>query len=539
MKHTRHLLAAQFKRLSSVPPGGMFLVAACLLWHCLLSVCEGGVSPGGDTLCHLVSGDSLTFLARLRGGGPGGLALFHTLWSGLELERCTVQPELRITRAHLALCLERRRHRHRPPPGEEGRSLRLGERLRILQRLAAARCRLTAGPASPWDHPGRWDRERERERGARRYRRSLTWTVPGTIWCGAGDSAENFSDLGMFDKTDFCCREHDHCAHKIAAFEYNYGTRNFRLHTVSHCDCDYRFKKCLLGVNNTLSTVVGITFFNLLQVPCFILKPVKHCVKKSWLSGCQVTEVVPMAIFHPQSAYHYTQPPAGGAGVGLWPTPTGSPMTTTRVNQNGSGFVYPSSRLDTAQGAQSMNKKKCKKCGGHQKQEAKAPSHDVLKWRADSSRTCKCYRSLDRCEHKILPWEFKFSHYNQEPKTLYHCACTRRLAKRMKWGVNVNRVEELFSKFVSLNCFQLKLSSKNCNQEELVGCKNRSSSPMAILFKPRYLQRFLKVRRTAEESLYPLPDEQESNQNATFNSTDSVKLYDKCLQMIRALTVKP
>ncbi|XP_032899581.1 group 3 secretory phospholipase A2 isoform X2 [Amblyraja radiata] len=346
-----------------------------------------------------------------------------------------------------------------------------------------------------------------------------------------------------FDQTDFCCREHDHCERKIAAFEYKYGTLNIRLHTVSHCDCDDRFKKCLLGVNNTISKMVGLTFFNLLKVPCFSLEPVKHCVKKSWLSSCQVTEAAPKAIFHSQSTFYDTQPPAGGAGEASWPTPTGSPKTTTRVNQNANGvsrgFVYPSSRLDTAQGARSMNKKKCKKCGGRQKQGTKAPSQDVLKWRAGSPRTCNCCRPLDRCEHKILPWEFKFSHYNQGPKTLYHCDCTRRLAKQMKGEVNVNRLKELFFKFVSHNCFQLKMSSKNCNQEELVGCDNRSSSPMAVLFKPRYLQRFLKVQRTAEESLSPLPDGQEGNQNATFNSTNSVKLYDKCLQMIRALTVKP
>ncbi|XP_032899580.1 group 3 secretory phospholipase A2 isoform X1 [Amblyraja radiata] len=516
----------------------MFL-AGCLLYLLSVPPAAASLSPGERTLCHLVSGDravrSLTFLARL-GGGPGRLVLFHTLWSGRGLERCTVQSGFLITRHYLAFCLERR---HRPgPEGEkekEGRFLRVGEpesRLRILQQLAAARCRLTVTPGSP----------RRRERAAtRRHRRS--WTVPGTIWCGAGDTAEKFSDLGRFDQTDFCCREHDHCERKIAAFEYKYGTLNIRLHTVSHCDCDDRFKKCLLGVNNTISKMVGLTFFNLLKVPCFSLEPVKHCVKKSWLSSCQVTEAAPKAIFHSQSTFYDTQPPAGGAGEASWPTPTGSPKTTTRVNQNANGvsrgFVYPSSRLDTAQGARSMNKKKCKKCGGRQKQGTKAPSQDVLKWRAGSPRTCNCCRPLDRCEHKILPWEFKFSHYNQGPKTLYHCDCTRRLAKQMKGEVNVNRLKELFFKFVSHNCFQLKMSSKNCNQEELVGCDNRSSSPMAVLFKPRYLQRFLKVQRTAEESLSPLPDGQEGNQNATFNSTNSVKLYDKCLQMIRALTVKP
>lgn len=45
---------------------------------------------------------------------------------------------------------------------------------------------------------------------------------------------------GAHQETDKCCREHDHCQHVIHPFTYKYGYRNFRWHTISHCDCDNR-----------------------------------------------------------------------------------------------------------------------------------------------------------------------------------------------------------------------------------------------------------------------------------------------------------
>jgi len=36
-------------------------------------------------------------------------------------------------------------------------------------------------------------------------------TVPGTKWCGPGNTAANFEDLGRERETDKCCRAHDHC----------------------------------------------------------------------------------------------------------------------------------------------------------------------------------------------------------------------------------------------------------------------------------------------------------------------------------------
>lgn len=44
----------------------------------------------------------------------------------------------------------------------------------------------------------------------------------------------------MFHGPDLCCREHDQCPQTISPLQFNYGIRNFRFHTISHCDCDAR-----------------------------------------------------------------------------------------------------------------------------------------------------------------------------------------------------------------------------------------------------------------------------------------------------------
>ncbi|XP_050442837.1 phospholipase A2 phaiodactylipin-like isoform X2 [Adelges cooleyi] len=34
---------------------------------------------------------------------------------------------------------------------------------------------------------------------------------PGTKWCGPGNIAKNYTDLGVYKEEDMCCRDHDHC----------------------------------------------------------------------------------------------------------------------------------------------------------------------------------------------------------------------------------------------------------------------------------------------------------------------------------------
>ncbi|NWS03953.1 PA2G3 phospholipase, partial [Motacilla alba] len=116
------------------------------------------------------------------------------------------------------------------------------------------------------------------------------------------------ASAGLFRGPDRCCREHDQCWAQITALQFNYGIRNYRLHTVSHCDCDARFRRCLLAINDTVSNIIGVTFFNLLEVPCFVLEESEKCIQWHWWSGCERYGVVPLARMVQQSQYHPSLP---------------------------------------------------------------------------------------------------------------------------------------------------------------------------------------------------------------------------------------
>ena len=72
----------------------------------------------------------------------------------------------------------------------------------------------------------------------------------GTKWCGPGHVAKSYDDLGEHRETDICCRDHDkHCKARIDKFSRKYGLWNWSWKTASHCDCEQRFKDCLLNVS--------------------------------------------------------------------------------------------------------------------------------------------------------------------------------------------------------------------------------------------------------------------------------------------------
>lgn len=92
--------------------------------------------------------------------------------------------------------------------------------------------------------------------------------VPGTMWCGVGDIADSFEQLGTQADVDACCRAHDHCPVKLKAFRAGYGLINLSLYTKSHCDCDKEFFGCLKNSRNKLSDAVGNFYFNFMRAQC-------------------------------------------------------------------------------------------------------------------------------------------------------------------------------------------------------------------------------------------------------------------------------
>jgi hypothetical protein len=56
--------------------------------------------------------------------------------------------------------------------------------------------------------------------------------VPGTKWCGSGDEARDYSDLGnKAPVVDSCCRSHDLCPTRLRPFRMGYGLINLSVYT--------------------------------------------------------------------------------------------------------------------------------------------------------------------------------------------------------------------------------------------------------------------------------------------------------------------
>lgn len=93
---------------------------------------------------------------------------------------------------------------------------------------------------------------------------------PGTKWCGTGDIARNFHDLGTEKEMDRCCRDHDICPVKVRAYQSRYNLTNNSIYTKSHCVCDDLLFECLKKTNTSTSQLMGTIYFNLVQVPCIV-----------------------------------------------------------------------------------------------------------------------------------------------------------------------------------------------------------------------------------------------------------------------------
>ncbi|CAN7979749.1 unnamed protein product [Ixodes pacificus] len=102
---------------------------------------------------------------------------------------------------------------------------------------------------------------------------------PGTKWCGAGNIAQNYDDLGRERETDLCCRDHDHTYNSIGAYETEHGITNFQFFTMTNCLDDCKFYDCLLNVSSLASDTVGTIYFNTLGSNCFAYGYPQECVK--------------------------------------------------------------------------------------------------------------------------------------------------------------------------------------------------------------------------------------------------------------------
>ncbi|CAG9763437.1 unnamed protein product [Ceutorhynchus assimilis] len=99
---------------------------------------------------------------------------------------------------------------------------------------------------------------------------TLTSVVFGTNWCGPGNTAQYYDDLGKLEDLDACCRAHDNCPNKISVGEKKYGLQNTMLKTGLSCHCEHAFLQCLRNVNSEESRSVRKFYFELLPAnKCF------------------------------------------------------------------------------------------------------------------------------------------------------------------------------------------------------------------------------------------------------------------------------
>uniref|UniRef100_A0A8C6Y776 phospholipase A2 n=1 Tax=Naja naja TaxID=35670 RepID=A0A8C6Y776_NAJNA len=400
--------------------------------------CARGSWTEANTACatRATGGRSglLSFL-WLRPDGSPATVLVQSLWdlrSGQLLE-CVLRTEPDVTRRYLELC------------GPGG----------LRHPLARA----------SWDprlrRAGRLGRAQGSLQGSAGRRRG--WTLPGTLWCGAGATAEMPSELGVFQGPDVCCREHDNCDAHIASLEFKYGMRNYRLHTISHCSCDNRFSDCLKNLNDTISNFIGNSFFNLLEVPCFQLKESEDCVEWHWWGGCKKYGMTPLAYLVDPSPYQPIENPEV----------TSSPLQPRRHRKPGSKgrktqrkkVKKPSSKTQGPISPISKLNQVTPLPGRSSPGEETVPGSPVLPTTLEPgptkmeglSRRCRCYQRLDQCPFQIGPNEFKYQLHNSDDRTLFHCNCTRRLARFLHRKKGPNEVEEqVLSHYISPSCFVLE-----------------------------------------------------------------------------------
>ncbi|XP_037798526.1 uncharacterized protein LOC119593646 [Penaeus monodon] len=110
---------------------------------------------------------------------------------------------------------------------------------------------------------------------------ALQGILPGTLWCGMGDQAATYHQLGPRRQLDSCCRAHDHCPIKLRPMMTRYGLTNYGFKTRSHCSCDLEFYRCLKAAGDSVATMVGQVYFNYLKMECIDVPGPKSCYSPS------------------------------------------------------------------------------------------------------------------------------------------------------------------------------------------------------------------------------------------------------------------
>ncbi|XP_062290496.1 group 3 secretory phospholipase A2 [Scomber scombrus] len=234
------------------------------------------------------------------------MRLYHTTWSGerTHLHGCSWSDDPVVIQNYFSLCQERTEDFSDHPD----ESFDLGpmfEAEDVCVSMATSQLAEHADGArkrAMRSLEGRQSRE-ERSEVQSHQRVKRGFIVPGTLWCGSGNKAPSYEDLGVFSDTDGCCRDHDQCENNILSFQSKFGVFNSNIFTISHCDCDNKFRNCLKAANDSISDVVGYTFFNLLKMHCFVFAHRPECTERNWFGMCKETQMTVYAVVHGPTLY--------------------------------------------------------------------------------------------------------------------------------------------------------------------------------------------------------------------------------------------
>ncbi|NXJ02030.1 PA2G3 phospholipase, partial [Psophia crepitans] len=103
-------------------------------------------------------------------------------------------------------------------------------------------------------------------------------------------------------------------------------------------------------------------------------------------------------------------------------------------------------------------------------------------------RVCRCYKRLEKCEHRIAPREAKYGLHNADPWTFFHCNCTRRLARCLRRVRNLSDAEAaVLAKHVTTDCFVLEPPA-DCSLGEGLQ-HNCATATRAVLVPARHLRK--------------------------------------------------
>ncbi|KAJ8260828.1 hypothetical protein COCON_G00165510 [Conger conger] len=556
------------------------LCVAIILALYSLTGADVTAGAGSATFCYwtrsAAEGRShYSFLRQPANARPWSLRLYHSVWTrDRRLVDCAVTDEPAVTERYLSLCR-----------GEQATNFTDVLETRFDVSLLFAPDNPCAYPFPAGVQASKRTKRAitdpvlaERHTGdsseVKHRRQKRAWIIPGTVWCGSGNKADNYDDLGIFTQTDKCCREHDYCANTIPSFRFGYGVFNRHIFTVLHCDCEERFRQCLLTANDRVSNMVGYGYFNLLKTPCFTFTEKMQCIQSNWFGMCTLSEMSPFAVLQDAMDFNSTQP-TSAATPGTWhdTSDPASPMPTPIRNITPKGTAsragrrkgvrrpvckeQPNSRLP-AKGQDSDAQLTADSAAGrdpadppHQRVDPRSenalPStrprtpqpaphkHPALMEDARKTETqqpCDCYKHLDECRLKIPPLGERFGLKNPERKTLYHCNCTNRLAQQLQDQEEPDGVQSLLVDFVSLSCFQLPPPEE---------CPGTAKGCPAVLSEASHLQLTLSQRENGEAGIHPerpILKVKRHNSRESKRKQSPVKLYKKCLKIMDSKTSK-